>query len=231
MLEPGTRCVVFDIDDTLYLEVDYVRSGFVAVDRWAQRHLGGAPLGAAAQACFDRGARGDVFDRALGDCGLAPDPALVRRLVEVYRSHPPAIALLPDAARALGGLRGRVALAVVSDGPLASQRAKAEALALRGWADPLVLTGELGPGAGKPSPAGFQAVERATGTAATACVYVADNPTKDFAGPKSRGWATIRVRRPGSLHEAVDSGPDVDVELADLEALAAVAAATSDGPP
>ena len=33
-------CVVFDVDDTLYLERDYVRSGFRAVGVWASRWLG-----------------------------------------------------------------------------------------------------------------------------------------------------------------------------------------------
>src|SRR5207302_9076607 len=32
-------CVVFDIDDTLYLERDYVRSGFRAVGTWAEQWL------------------------------------------------------------------------------------------------------------------------------------------------------------------------------------------------
>ena len=31
---------VLDLDDTLYLEWDYVRSGFLAVDRWLSHHLG-----------------------------------------------------------------------------------------------------------------------------------------------------------------------------------------------
>ena len=32
-------CVVFDIDDTLYLERDYVLSGFAAVGPWARDWL------------------------------------------------------------------------------------------------------------------------------------------------------------------------------------------------
>jgi hypothetical protein len=32
-------CAVFDIDDTLYLERDYVRSGFEAVGRWAVKWI------------------------------------------------------------------------------------------------------------------------------------------------------------------------------------------------
>ena len=59
-----------------------------------------------------------------------------------------------------------------------------------------------------------------SGAAGADCTYVADNPGKDFAGPRSRGWRTVRVRRRLSLHEAIASGPDVDLELADLSDLA-----------
>jgi putative hydrolase of the HAD superfamily len=48
---------------------------------------------------------------------------------------------------------------------------------------------------------------------------VADNPAKDFAGPRSRGWRTVRVRREGSLHAAVASGDDVDAEINGLAEL------------
>jgi putative hydrolase of the HAD superfamily len=108
---------------------------------------------------------------------------------------------------------------VVTDGPLASQRAKAAALGLTSWAHPIVFTESLGPGRGKPHPAAFERVEAATGLAATACAYVADNPAKDFAGPRRRGWRTVRVRRTGSLHAGTGSGDDVDAEIAGFEAL------------
>ena len=52
-----------------------------------------------------------------------------------------------------------------------------------------------------------------------ACAYVADNPVKDFAGPKGLGWTTVRVRRPQGLHQRVPSGEDVDHEVPDLTTL------------
>ena len=36
---PSLRTVVFDLDDTLYAEEDYVHSGFRAVADWAAEHL------------------------------------------------------------------------------------------------------------------------------------------------------------------------------------------------
>ena len=214
------RLVVFDIDDTLYLERDYVRSGFTAVGDAARTQLGVADLGERAWAAFEAGTRGRILDEALSACGARADTAVVSQLVETYRSHAPGIELLPDVLAWLDGRRADVALAVVTDGPLASQRAKAEALGLAGWADPIVFTEELGPGSGKPHPATFALVEAATGVTGAACAYVADNPTKDFAGPRSRGWRPVRVRRDGGLHAALAGGDDVDAEVTGFAELA-----------
>jgi putative hydrolase of the HAD superfamily len=207
------RAVVFDIDDTLYLERDYVRSGFAAAGGWARAELGVADFGERAWAAFEAGVRGRIFDEALAACGVRANGSVVSQLVDVYRSHAPAIEPHPDVTAWLAGRPADVAVAVVTDGPLASQRAKAAALGLAGWADPIVFTEELGAGRGKPHPAAFARVEAATGMPGAACAYVADNPAKDFAGPRCRGWRTVRVRREGGLHAAVPSGDDVDAEI------------------
>jgi putative hydrolase of the HAD superfamily len=214
---PRATCIVFDIDDTLYLERDYVRSGFTAVDRWLRTNHGVAGFLEEAWDAFVRGSRGTIFDNVLEELGLERD--LVETLVRVYRLHRPAIALLPDARACLDRLRDRVTLAAVSDGPVESQRAKAETLDLLGWLATIVYTAELEPGLGKPHPRAFEIVEERTGCHGTDCVYVADNPSKDFAGPKSLGWGTVRVRRALGLHHGVHSDDDVDLELVDLAGL------------
>jgi putative hydrolase of the HAD superfamily len=213
------RLVVFDIDDTLYLERDYVRSGFAAVGAWARSELGMPDLDARAWAAFEAGVRGRIFDEALAACGVRPNGSLVSQLVDVYRSHAPAIGLLDDVRSWLAARASDLALAVVSDGAPASQRAKATALGLADWADPMVFTDELGPGRGKPHPAAFECVEAAAGLTGRACAYVGDNPTKDFAGPRCRDWRTVRVRRAGGLHAATPSGDDVDAEISGFAAL------------
>jgi putative hydrolase of the HAD superfamily len=213
------RLVVLDIDDTLYLERDYVRSGFDAVGAWARDELGVDDLGERAWAAFEAGVRRPIFDEALAGCGVEAANGVVPRLVEVYRAHIPTIDMLPDARAWLDALAPHVTLAVVTDGPLASQQAKAEALMLTRWADLVVFTESLGPGRGKPHPAAFEQLERELGLSGDRCAYVADNPAKDFAGPRGRGWRTVRVRRTGSLHDAVASGDDVDAEVSGFTAL------------
>ncbi len=215
----AVRCVVFDIDDTLYLERDYVRSGFRSLGPWVRQQLGVADFTERAWHLFERGARGDIFNRVLAEAGRAPEPGVIAELVRRYRTHEPALALLPDARDCLTKLGDTARLAVLSDGPLDSQRRKAAALGLGTFCNPIVLTAELAAGSEKPSEAGYRHIAQTVGVPHPACVYVGDNPAKDFAAPARLGWRTVRVRRREGLHVAVASGPDVTAELSDLSGL------------
>ena len=139
-------------------------------------------------------------------------------MLSVYRCHQPLIGLAPDAGRFLERVRGR-RLALITDGPLASQKAKARALQLGAWINPLVFTAEHGPGFSKPSVHPFQLVAETFGSDGADCWYVADNPLKDFQAPKSLGWQTVRVRRPSGLHFDVPTTNDIDTEIESLDEL------------
>lgn len=210
------KALVFDIDDTLYLERDYIRSGFLAVDAWAASSLGVAGLSAQCWAAFLGGARGRVFDQALRESGVDASRELVLKIRDIYRNHTPDINLAPDAHRCLELAPRAVRMAAISDGPLESQRAKAKALGLSRWLEPILFTEELGSEYRKPSTLAFQMIEERFGSIGGECAYVADNPAKDFAGPAGRGWVTCRVKRAGGLHEGAPSGPDVQVQVATL---------------
>lgn len=215
----ASGCVVFDIDDTLYLERDYVRSGLRAVDRWVEDNFGLRDFFEHAWEAFDKGARGTIFDIVLSQNGFQVSPEVIETLVRVYRTHQPDIQLLPDARDCLDAMTGAFALAIVTDGPGQSQRAKVNALGTDRWIATTLLTAALGEGYTKPHPRAFRMIEAATGFTGERCVYVADNPAKDFAGPKKLGWRSVRIRRNGALHQDVANGSDVDLEIADLSEL------------
>jgi putative hydrolase of the HAD superfamily len=205
-----SRCIVLDVDDTLYLERDYVRSGFAAVGAWVRDRLGVDGFTETAERLFEEGCRGDVFDRSLLACGCEPSTALVTEMVGIYRHHRPALSLLPDVERFLSRQQHGAVFAVVTDGPVSSQRAKVEALGVLDWANPVVVTAEHGPDFHKPSARPFAMISGTLGVDGSGCVYIADNPLKDFVGPKSLGWSTVRVRRPRGLHYTQPDGSDVD---------------------
>ncbi len=203
------KTYIFDIDDTLYLERDYVKSGFGAVGEAVNCPL----FGEKCWAMFEAGVRGNTFDLA-----KAEYPEIVqdtRELVNIYRCHYPKISLCPDAKQYIYKLRGRTG--VISDGPVDSQRAKFRALGLLPWIECPIFTQECC--ASKPAPASFQLAAYTLNTPYEECVYIADNPKKDFAGPKSLGMKTIRIRRPLSLHYDEPSTADVDEEYESFEAM------------
>ena len=217
--------IVLDLDDTLILERDYARSGFTAVGEHLRDRLGIADAGERAWAHFEQGRRGDLFNRVLADAGVAADPELIRELVEVYWSHRPTMSLLPDAEvfieRALAG--GRL-LALISDGPIAAQSAKVEALSLRRWFDPVILTDAWGRDFWKPHERAYQAVMDQHGRPTGDHVYVGDNPLKDFHAPRRLGWNTIRIRREGGEHARVEALSDEGLAAHETRSLDEVAA-------
>lgn len=206
------RVIVFDLDDTLYLERDYVLSGLSAVGQWAHAVLGIDGLGAIMRARFDAGSRTRIFDDSLRDRGIRPHPATIMRMLTVYRQHRPRISLAPDAAAFLAARDARTGFAVITDGFLDAQRRKIKALHLFGRGVHLgVCTDTWGRDYWKPNPRAFRHVEEHFGRCGARCTYVADNPGKDFAAPRLLGWNTIRIARPGQVsHFAHDDMVEAD---------------------
>jgi len=217
-------CVVFDVDDTVYLERDYVRSGFAAVGVWADRWLGTSQFAERCFAAHEAGKRGQIFDAVLSSYGLKITPELITTLVSIYRVHEPNIKACPDAARTIDWMSGKFPMAIITDGPAISQSRKVEALGLDRCMSPVILTELLGREFAKPNQRAFTEVERIVG--ALRYVYIADNPAKDFIAPREMGWTTIRIRRPEGLHWAVDGG-DPDFEFANCDEIGRVVVSLS----
>jgi putative hydrolase of the HAD superfamily len=235
---PGLALVAFDLDDTLFPERAFVRSGFRMVSEYLQREgFASEPLIGRMEALFNAGARDHVFDTVLAEAGIAPTAALIRRLVEIYRSHclpegpvKPDIQLYPDAERALGRFRVRgLKLGLVTDGPLAAQKAKVDALGLADVLDVVTLTDERGQEFWKPNPQVFREMADRFHLDPQSCVYVGDNPSKDFAGPEAAGWRpSIYLRRPEGFYRDAPAGPGrVAAVITDLDALDAALGLTT----
>ncbi len=197
------KALVLDLDDTIYLEREYVQSGFRAVAEYLEEE--GVT---SADAIFDslwghfsRGGRGDAFDRLMEQFDIASDTASVNTLVSLYRDHDPRIGLAePGPFSEL--LNAPVVLALISDGWLDTQKAKLRALDLDDSFSAVVFTDQWGRDYWKPHHRAFERVERDLGLDGKALAYVADNPAKDFIAPNQREWLTVRLRLPGQLHYA-----------------------------
>ena len=199
------RAVVFDLDDTLYPEREYVLSGFGAVADWVEREYR-VPADATygeLSTLFEQGVRGNTFDRWLSQ---SPIPrSLVPQLIQIYRDHTPVIRAFPEVPALLANLRGRYRVGLVTDGIGSVQRLKLHGLGLANAFDAVVFSDDLDDRrkAWKPSPRPFLAVTAQLGVAAADAVYVGDNPEKDFLGARQAGLGTIWCRHAGGEYAAL----------------------------
>ncbi|MBN1507441.1 MAG: HAD family hydrolase [Sedimentisphaerales bacterium] len=202
--------VVFDLDDTLYDEIDFCRSGFRAAaqliatlsDRHSPEHVF-----ATLWDCFIAGNHTTTFNIALDRLGVPHDRNVIGRLVEVYRTHTPTLTLPADSLAMLDALKGRYTLALLTDGYLPTQRLKVQALGIEPYFAAIVYTEELGRQFWKPSPRGFERLIEILHASPGQMAYVADNEAKDFIAPNQLGMLTIQLLRHRGLHRQVSDVP------------------------
>ena len=195
--------VVFDLDDTLYDEVEYCKSGFGAVARFLAdlpeaptvEHIFGAFWGQ-----FTAGNRTKTFNAALDELGIDYDDKLINESLKVYRNHIPKITLPADSKDVLHQLSEKFTLALLTDGFLPAQQLKVEALAIEEYFKHTVYTEELGREFWKPSPAGFEKLMQDLNIKPETISYVADNEKKDFIAPNKLGILTVQLIRPARIH-------------------------------
>ena len=209
--------VVFDMDDTLYFERDYVKSGFraVAVAVAERSEVSQEDAFALLWGHFEAGTRGTTFNELLARYPELGEAFAIPDLVAIYREHMPTIDLLPEMERLMLELRTRhVPLGVITDGPYASQRAKADALALERYADAVILTDTWGEDFWKPHPKAFEEMSKSLGVSHEQLIYIGDNPSKDFHAPAQLGWQSVRLRLSEQLrfeHEHGEYRPTKEV--------------------
>ncbi len=187
------QAVIFDLDDTLYRESDFLASGYRAVASYV-----------ASKTTFT--AR-DVFDAmmaTLADSGRqAVLPAVMSRflrnatvlseLVEVYRTHFPRIEMPPGYRELLDELRSCYRLGIITDGIPEVQRRKVSALGLQDAVEHIVVTWDFGREREKPDPLPFLQMLETLGVEPRGAVYVGDSNAKDCIGAHRAGMRFIKT--------------------------------------
>ena len=189
------EAVVFDLDDTLYGEKDYVRSGYRAVatgfphvENMAQKLW----------AAFE--ARQPAIDAVLEAEGLAT-PDNKEKALHLYRNHMPQIALYPGVEQLLHRLAQQKKLGLITDGRPEGQRAKIQALGIAGLFQKIIITDELGgPAYRKPNETAFRLMQQTLDVPFEETVYIGDNTKKDFIAPQALGMQTIHFKNQDGLY-------------------------------
>lgn len=168
--------VVFDLDDTLYKEIDYYKSGVKFLYR---KYFNKELITSSNELKLDY----NWLDEIIQKCPVSKELVL-----NDYRTHPPAISLSNEAKRVLQKLRvENVKMSLVTDGRSITQRNKIRALEISSYFERIIISEEIG--TEKPNHKNFfKAIENYK---CNKFIYVADNPKKDFLGPNELGWVSI----------------------------------------
>ena len=198
------RAVIFDLDDTLYPEISFVRSGFREVAQWCSDNLG-MERGVAYKellSLFESGAKGNTFDAWIETHDLPVD--LVPEMVAIYRDHSPDIEPYEGVRECLTLIRRNYKTGLLSDGLLSMQERKLAALKFKDMFDVVVFSDRWGREYWKPSQRPYLFALDALAVSPEEAVYVADNPGKDFLACQQLGMSSIWVRHPASMYAELE---------------------------
>lgn len=192
----GLKAIIFDLDDTLYGEKEYVRSGYRAVaDILPQvEHMEGKLWQAFEQ-------KKSAIDEVLTSEAIYTDE-LKQKCLSVYRHHQPDIHFYEGVKEMLQVLRqDGYKLGIITDGRPEGQRAKIKALGLEELVNHIIITDELG-GVKyrKPNKAAFVKMQEALGVQFEEICYIGDNIKKDFVAPEMLRMKYIWFRNVDGLY-------------------------------
>lgn len=193
----GLSAVVFDLDDTLYSEKQYVRSGYHAVASAISQ------LKDMEAKLWDEFEVGNpAIDIVLKEEGIYTEE-LKNFCLSIYRTHKPNISLYGGVTDMLKELHRRgVNVGIITDGRPEGQKAKIEALGLESMVDAIIITDDLG-GVEyrKPCDIAFRLMKERIGDGrySTMC-YVGDNIKKDFIAPEKLGMKVIWFKNKEGLY-------------------------------
>lgn len=178
--------ICFDLDDTLYKEIDYLKSAYGEVAAF----VGYPEVFEQMLEWYQSGE--NAFKNLINKYELGIS---VADCLKIYREHYPNIKLEEGVKEYLEVLKESDAkLGLITDGRSLTQRNKIKALGLEGFFDVVIISEEFG--SEKPCSKNFEVVmnkfpERKI------FIYVGDNPAKDFLAPNQLKWRTVCLKNDG----------------------------------
>ncbi|MDF2667955.1 MAG: haloacid dehalogenase [Paenibacillus sp.] len=209
--------LVFDLDDTLYEEMTYVKSGFLAVANYLYSEFGllqEETMNVMLNELHEAG-RGRVFDTVLKKNNLF-NARRIHACLMAYRGHEPTIRLFPDSEICLTRFKASHSLYIVTDGNKLVQHKKLVALDMYQRVTSCYVTHRFGIKNAKPSTHVFHRICSREKVHPDQIIYIGDNPNKDFVGIKKEGFRTVRIMRGNFANLTMPPEYEADVRIESL---------------
>lgn len=209
------KVIIFDLDDTLISERDYIESGFnvvakkIAKDFFLKEECLKVKMNSLLKESSEK-----IFNRTLEFFCIKYEPEYIKILIELYRNHFPTIKLYDDAKEVIEYLyKNDFFLGIITDGYKESQRKKIEALKLRRLFHHIIITDEFGKDYWKPSEVPYEKMREYFKCSYENMVYIGDNLEKDFITANRLGIETIQISRKHGIYKEVSIGDEFHAKI------------------
>lgn len=184
-------CFIFDLDDTLYLEREYLHSAFRSIADEIMK-LTGRDYFIYMLRLYRSGA--NVFQWIEAAFGTRSASLTVHNLLQHYHHHRPSISLARGARSFLEQLRSmQIPMGLITDGRSITQRNKLKALGIDDYFSDIIISEEFG--SAKPAWRNFRYFQDRYPV--SNFHYFGDNTEKDFLVPGSLGWNCYCIKDNG----------------------------------
>ncbi len=187
------KVIVFDLDDTLYLQRSYKVSGFHEVANFLSKNYGYDFYEILLHLLKILDEYGPSYPNMFDELQkrIRNTDLIAQELITVFLDHKPKIKCFKGVKELLDRLGKQFKLGILTDGNWKIQKKKLITLGIENYFDKIILsdTHQLS----KPSPQLYEMFEAHFGLSSSNFCYIGDNPNKDFIEAKRRGWLTIRV--------------------------------------
>ncbi len=181
-----SKVVVFDLDDTLFKEIDFLTSAYSEISVFVSTKIDVPDDELLSEMLFNYNQGINVFNELLkkyDSLNLS-----VKDLLEIYRNHIPFIKLKDDVSHLLEMFdNSQIPMGIITDGRSIQQRNKIKALCIKDYFEHIIISEEFG--SEKPSLKNYMYFEDIYREAQY--FYIGDNTSKDFISPNKLSWTSI----------------------------------------
>lgn len=182
---------VFDLDDTLYQEIDFLKSAYRFISQQLESILNFSVYDEMIKRYHNKE---NVFSWIMGTYGHKLDGWENARLIQMYREHIPEITLSEETRAFLEQVKElQIPAGLITDGRSITQRNKLKALGVDNMFCDIIISEEFG--SEKPDEKNYRFFSDKYPQ--REFYYFGDNTKKDFIAPKRLGWTTVCLRDRG----------------------------------
>lgn len=220
MAKANIKYIIFDLDDTLYPQTEYTRQCLYNSYSVFKKYfnLEENIVKKAMDTVLDKNGIDykHTYDDIFGLLNIKATPFL-GEMLQLFKSAKPNIKLFKNAKKTIENLKAKgFELGMITDGPVAVQKYKLNNLGIEKYFTNIIYTDLLGVENRKPSVLAFDKFLNDTNLKGENCIYVGNDPRKDFLPAKKSGMYTIRIIQGEYKNIKLSNEYEADMNIFDI---------------